>query len=139
LARFAIVEPGLSYCYCLKYQLEYSVITNRNHTEEGIRQGVLTMKMHALLITSGLLFAITGAAKADDHLFEATQHGLTETSTGFIHGDHAPGQGSPFTGADRGTPSVNTDTSEPNSVGAASHAHAGPSSSATGAPGHNKN
>jgi hypothetical protein len=68
----------------LKYQLEYSVITNRNHTEEGIRQGVLPMKMHALLITSGLLFAITGAAKADDHLFEATQHGLTETSTGFM-------------------------------------------------------
>ena len=29
------------------------------------------MKKHALLITSGLLLAITGAAMADDHLFNA--------------------------------------------------------------------
>jgi hypothetical protein len=37
------------------------------------------MKMHALLITSGLLFVITGAAKADDHLFQATNNTHTHT------------------------------------------------------------
>jgi len=95
----------------------------------------MTMKMNALLITSGLLFVITGAAKADDHLFQATnnthtQAGLTEQSTGFINGDRGKGQGSPFTGEHTGTPS-----SDP---GADHSPHTGPSSNATSAGGHNK-
>jgi hypothetical protein len=77
---------------------------------------------------------ITGAAKADDHLFQAThnthtQAGLTEQSTGFLHGDLGKGQGSPFTGEHTGgmTPS-----SDPGAL----HANPGPNGSATSANGH---
>jgi hypothetical protein len=106
------------------------------------------MKMHALLITSGLLFAITGPAWADDHLFQAgfgegavqtnsAPHptGLFRDTTGraqaIAHGDLAPGQGSPFTGEHLGTPSTDNDTAK-------DHAHAGPSGNATSAGGHAK-
>lgn len=65
-----------------------------------------------------------GAAGADDHLFQATQHGLAGKSPGqppFATnkagngGNLAPGQGSPFTGEDTQTPSTDT---------AAANAHA---------------
>jgi hypothetical protein len=58
--------------------------------------------------------AIAGTAKADDHLFEATQHGLSEKSQPFQtnpagrSGDLAPGQGSPFTGEETKTPATDT-------------------------------
>jgi hypothetical protein len=113
------------------------------------------MKIHALLITSGLLFAITGAATADDHLFnagiandegqnnsaphptglfagsQASTHTHAATTNPAGHsGDLAPGRGSPFTGEERGTPS--------SEVGAEHSPHTGPSGNATSAPGHNK-
>jgi len=110
------------------------------------------MKKHALLITSGLLLAITGAAMADDHLFNAgvendigqknnAPHltGHFEGSTASFHshatvtnkaghsGDLANGQGSPFAGEHLGTPSsaVHSDKT-------------GPRGNATSAAGHNK-
>jgi hypothetical protein len=101
------------------------------------------MKMHALLITSGLLFALTGAAKADDHLFQATnnihtQHGLTEDSTGFIHGDPAPGQGSPFTGLDQKIPATDNETANMrvNPTGAEKTTPSKPADGATSANSH---
>jgi hypothetical protein len=114
------------------------------------------MKLHALLITSGLLVAITGAATADDHLFNAgvandegptnsAPHptGLFDGSTASTHsqattenpaghsGDLAPGQGSPFTGEETKTPATDTDAAN-------DHANAGPNGRASSAPGHNK-
>jgi hypothetical protein len=108
--------------------------------------------MHALLITGGLLFAITGAAMADDHLFNAgvdnpgpaknnaghpTGHFEGSTASLVSHatttnkagngGDLANGQGSPFAGADRGTPS--------NDIG---NGNPGPNGRANSAPGHTK-
>jgi len=65
----------------------------------------------ACLIAGASLMALAGIAKADDHLFNATQHGLSEDSQPFQtnkaghSGDLAPGQGSPFAGADTHTPS----------------------------------
>lgn len=68
-----------------------------------------------LLIAGALLVALAGAAKADDHLFQAEQHGLTPDSQPFQEnkaghsGDLAPGQGSPFTGVDTQTPATDTE------------------------------
>jgi hypothetical protein len=101
------------------------------------------MKIHALLISSGLLFAIAGPAWADDHLFQAgfgendVQTNPAPVSTGLFrdtngqtqaiaHGDKAPGQGSPFTGNEQKTPA--TDTAKANE-----NAHSGPNSHAVGA------
>jgi hypothetical protein len=66
------------------------------------------MKIRTILIASASLIAVGGVASADDHLFEALQHGLTQDSQGFISGDHAPGQGSPFTGEETKTPATDT-------------------------------
>jgi hypothetical protein len=61
------------------------------------------------------LIAFTGLAKADDHLFTAQQHGLKPDSQPFQtnkaghSGDLAPGQGSPFAGADTQTPATDTE------------------------------
>ena len=61
------------------------------------------------------LFAFTTLASADDHLFNATQHGLSEDSQPFQvnkaghGGDLAPGQGSPFAGHDTKTPATDTE------------------------------
>jgi hypothetical protein len=67
------------------------------------------MKIHALLISSGLLFAITGAATAADHLFQAMEKGHI-SSTAVTAAGEAPGRGSPFTGnpEDAGIPSTDT-------------------------------
>ncbi|MER9296410.1 hypothetical protein NKI38_07895 [Mesorhizobium sp. M0621] len=81
------------------------------------------MKTHALILaaTGVSLFAFTGLAKADDHLFNALQHGLSTDGHPFTtnkaghSGDLAPGQGSPFTGEDTQTPATDT---------AAANAHA---------------
>jgi hypothetical protein len=67
------------------------------------------MKTHTLLIAGSLLFGFAGAAIADDHLHEATQHGLSTDSTGFTKGDPAPGQDSPFSGDARGIPATKTE------------------------------
>ncbi|ESY63313.1 hypothetical protein LB577_00215 [Mesorhizobium sp. B283B1A] len=81
------------------------------------------MKTHALILaaTGASLFALTGIAKADDHLVNALQHGLSadghpfQTNKAGHSGDLAPGQGSPFAGADTQTPATDT---------AAANAHA---------------
>ena len=80
------------------------------------------MKRHALiLVATGVsLVAFAGFAKADDHLFNATQHGLSPDSQPFQtnkagnSGDLAPGQGSPFVGADTKTPATDTDAANLN-------------------------
>jgi hypothetical protein len=78
------------------------------------------MKMHALVIAAAGLIALTGMAKADDHLFDAQQHGLSEDSRPFElnkaghSGDLAPGQGSPFTGHDMQTPATETEKANEN-------------------------
>jgi hypothetical protein len=86
----------------------------RNPIEEGITHGVLTMKMQALLITSALLIGFAGAAVAADHLHEAMQHGLSDKPAdhpAFNRSESTPGQGSPFSGEDRGIPATDTETS----------------------------
>lgn len=75
------------------------------------------MKTHALILaaTGASLLAFAGVAKADDHLFDALQHGLSPDSQPFQtnkaghNGDLAPGQGSPFTGHDTQTPATDTE------------------------------
>jgi hypothetical protein len=74
------------------------------------------MKQTRILIIAGTtLLAFAGIARADDHLFNALQHGLTPDSQPFQtnkaghSGDLAPGQGSPFTGEETKTPATDTD------------------------------
>ncbi|TGS10680.1 hypothetical protein EN852_024620 [Mesorhizobium sp. M2E.F.Ca.ET.209.01.1.1] len=75
------------------------------------------MKKHTLILaaTGVSLIAFAGFARADDHLFNATQHGLSPDSQPFQtnkaghSGDLAPGQGSPFTGEETKTPSTDTE------------------------------
>ncbi|TIP00496.1 MAG: hypothetical protein E5X76_02920 [Mesorhizobium sp.] len=75
------------------------------------------MKKHMLIlaVTSVSLIAFAGFARADDHLFNATQHGLSPDSQPFQtnkaghSGDLAPGQGSPFTGEETKTPATDTE------------------------------
>ena len=77
------------------------------------------MKMR-LLCVAGIFAVSSGIAKADDHLFQALQHGLTEDSQPFQTnkaghgGDLAPGQGSPFTGHDTKTPATDTEAAQNN-------------------------
>ncbi|HKP26262.1 MAG TPA: hypothetical protein VJV39_20510 [Dongiaceae bacterium] len=79
------------------------------------------MKKPICLIFGASLIACIGAAKADDHLFEAQQHGLSSDGNAVTHthafdinkaghsGDLAPGQGSPFAGEEQKTPATDTD------------------------------
>ncbi|MDX8517268.1 hypothetical protein [Mesorhizobium dulcispinae] len=75
------------------------------------------MKKHALILTAAgaSLLAFAGIAKADDHLFNATLHGLSldsqpyQTNKAGHSGDLAPGQGSPFTGEETKTPATDTE------------------------------
>jgi hypothetical protein len=75
------------------------------------------MKKHALILaaTGVSLITVAGFARADDHLFNALQHGLSPDSQPFQtnkaghSGDLAPGQGSPFVGADTRTPATDTE------------------------------
>ena len=70
--------------------------------------------IRSALIALGLI-SFAGYASADDHLFNATQHGLSEDSQPFQtnkaghSGDLAPGQGSPFTGEEIQTPATDTE------------------------------
>ncbi len=82
------------------------------------------MKLFLSLAAGACLVAFAGFAQADDHLFQAQQHGLgdnthtqafTENPAGHS-GDLAPGQGSPFVGADTQTPSTDNETAN-------AHAH----------------
>jgi hypothetical protein len=78
------------------------------------------MRAINVCLVTGMLVALTGAASADDHLFEAEQHGLTSDSHAFQtnkaghSGDLAPGQGSPFTGDDTQTPATDTEAANAN-------------------------
>ena len=78
------------------------------------------MRMPALIIAGASLIALAGIAKADDHLFNATQHGLSadgqpfQTNKAGHSGDLAPGQGSPFVGADTKTPATDTEAANLN-------------------------
>ncbi|CAN7578379.1 hypothetical protein LJR255_004164 [Pararhizobium sp. LjRoot255] len=80
------------------------------------------MKIHTLMTAAAVLLISTYAvAQADDHLFQAQQHGLKSGSTASStthafttnsaghSGTLAPGQGSPFTGHDTQTPATDTD------------------------------
>jgi hypothetical protein len=73
------------------------------------------MKTHALIFAGASLLALTGLAKADDHLVNALEHGLKADSQPFQtnkaghSGDLAPGQGSPFAGEETKTPSTDTE------------------------------
>ena len=79
------------------------------------------MKLHPILTGIALLIPLSGMAKADDHLFQAQKRGLSTDSRAFSEthafttnraghsGDLAPGQGSPFTGHDTGTPATDTE------------------------------
>ena len=62
------------------------------------------MKIRTLFIAAASVIAFSSIAMADDHLFEALQHGLQVDSQGFINGDRGKGQGSPFSGGDTHTP-----------------------------------
>ena len=77
------------------------------------------MKMR--LLCAAVIFVVSsGIAKADDHLVQALQHGLTEDSQPFQtnkaghSGDLAPGQGSPFTGHDTQSPATDTEAAQHN-------------------------
>jgi hypothetical protein len=68
----------------------------------------------ALLIAAATLIVSGGIAYADDHLFQAEQHGLSAESQASAHSqaienaEEAPGQGSPFTGEETKTPATAT-------------------------------
>jgi len=84
------------------------------------------MKMPAFVIVGASLIAFAGIAKADDHLTQAQTKGLSPegqaighthafTTNSALHsGDLAPGQGSPFTGADKQTPATDTEAANLN-------------------------
>lgn len=72
------------------------------------------MKPLHLILAGVALAGLSSAALADDHLYEALEHGLTASSQPFQtnpagrSGDLAPGQGSPFGGEEMKTPSTDT-------------------------------
>ena len=70
-----------------------------------------------LSFASVSLIAFLGVAKADDHLANAQLHGLSNNvhSQGFVNGDKAPGQGSPYAGLDTKTPATDTAAANANS------------------------
>jgi len=66
------------------------------------------MKLMTSLFTGVVLVAFTSLAYADDHLAQAQSpgHGLADGTVGSTHvQDQGSGQGSPFFGNDRVTPS----------------------------------
>lgn len=73
------------------------------------------MKITLLIISAASLIAFGGFAQADDHLFQATRHGLPLEKALTLH--DAPGRGSPWTGfeeEDFGIPSTRTPQADPN-------------------------
>jgi len=73
------------------------------------------MRFRNLILAAIATLAMAGMARADDHLFQALQHGLTTDSQPFQtnpaghSGDLAPGQGSPFSGSDMQTPATDSE------------------------------
>lgn len=79
------------------------------------------MNIGTLLIVSASMMTCIVVANADDHLFNAQQHGLGSGTQASTHsqaftenkaghsGDLAPGQGSPFAGEEMKTPATDTD------------------------------
>lgn len=73
------------------------------------------MAFRNVILAAIATFAMAGLARADDHLFQALQHGLTADSQPFQvnpaghSGELAPGQGSPFAGSDMQTPATDTE------------------------------
>jgi hypothetical protein len=79
------------------------------------------MNMSIPLIAGVSLIAFIAVAKADDHLFNAQQHGLSADGNAIANshafttnkaghsGDLAPGQGSPFAGEETKTPATDTE------------------------------
>ena len=76
------------------------------------------MKTRAAIVVAIAATLCAGAAGADDHLFQAMQHGLGKKSADqhpFVSnkndhsGDEANGQGSPFTGDDMQTPATDSE------------------------------
>jgi hypothetical protein len=67
------------------------------------------MKAYLSILAGALLLA--SGATADDHLFQAQQHGLADNShsQAIANSEDAPGQGSPFTGEHQCTPSTDTE------------------------------
>ncbi len=75
--------------------------------------------MIRVVLSALALFALAGLGRADDHLVQATDpahgQGLSldsqpyQTNPAGHSGDLAPGQGSPFTGAETKTPATDTD------------------------------
>ena len=68
------------------------------------------MKIRTLIIAAASVVVLSSTSMADDHLFNAERHGLLGNthSQGINNGDEAPGQGSPFMGADTRTPASRT-------------------------------
>lgn len=73
------------------------------------------MQTRTVILTAAALLALSGIAKADDHLVNALEHGLSPDAHPFTvnnaghSGDLAPGQGSPFAGHDTQTPATDTE------------------------------
>ena len=65
------------------------------------------MKTRTLFITAASVIALSGTAMADDHLFNALQHGLQGKDVPALN-DNGQGQGSPFSGEDTHTPASAT-------------------------------
>jgi hypothetical protein len=72
-----------------------------------------SFRVREILIAGAALSLFGGIAIADDHLFQAEQpgHGLFDNihSQGIANADEAPGQGSPFTGAEQSIPATDQD------------------------------
>jgi len=75
------------------------------------------MKTRTIAFAGAILVALAGFANADDHLFQAEQHGLGDNTNSKAFtvnpaghsGELAPGQGSPFAGGDTKTPATDTE------------------------------
>jgi hypothetical protein len=82
-------------------------------------KGNVAMRIPILILSAASLVALGGLAQADDHLFQATQHGLPLEKALTLH--DAPGRGSPFVAFDReedlGTPSTATQPAQDNAHG----------------------
>jgi hypothetical protein len=85
------------------------------------------MKVPMLLISAATMVALGSIAKADDHLFQATQGGLSEESTAFDHThafDHdSPGRGSPFTSFPENKSELGVPSADPEDTASEHGAH----------------
>jgi hypothetical protein len=78
-----------------------------------LHKGNPAMRIPVFIISVASLIALGGLAQADDHLFEATRHGLSLDKALTLH--DAPGRGSPFTAfedEDKGIPSADPERTQ---------------------------